>query len=127
MKCVLIAAALFMTTHAKGEELVSSPKIAITIKIKAVPGKEAQLAELLTGAATLVKKTEPQTLYWFATREKDVFTINDGFADEAGVQAHFDGQVAAALKAKAGELVSGGWDNGVLPNVVRGDILSTIK
>ena len=106
---------------------MSVPKIAISIKFKAIAGKEAQLAELLTGAAELVKKTEPKTLYWYATQDKGEFTINDGFADDSGVQAHFGGQVAAALKAKASELVVGGWEQGILPNVARSNILSTIK
>lgn len=105
-----------------------SPKIAVTIRLKAQPGKEADLAALLTMAAKIVKETEPKTLYWFATRvNSDTFTINDGFLNDAGLQAHFDGQVAAALKSRARELVVGGWDQGVLPNVVRSDILSTIQ
>ncbi len=108
-------------------EHIITPKIAVTITIKARKGAQAELAQLLTGAAELVKKTEPKTLYWFATRVDSLtFTINDGFADDSGLEAHFSGQVAAALKSKAEELIEGGWANGVLPNIVRSEILSTI-
>ena len=103
-------------------------KLSVVIKIKAKQGKEEELAQLLTGAAGLVAKTEPQTLYWFATRESEgTFTINDGFEREEGLQAHFNGQVAAALKAKASELIEGGWEQGVLPNIVQSEVLLAIS
>ncbi|MTH96154.1 putative quinol monooxygenase [Roseibium sp. RKSG952] len=104
-----------------------TPHISIKITMKAVSGKEEELSDLLSGAAKLVAATEPATLFWYATRiGTDTFTINDGFKDQSGVDAHFNGQVAAALKAKAGELVVGGWEHGVLPNVEQAAILSSI-
>ncbi len=103
-------------------------KIAVTIRLEAKPGKEVELAELLTSAAQVVASTEPKTLFWYATKVNSrTFTINDGFADETGLKAHFDGKVAALLKSKASDLIVGGWEQGVLPNVVQSDILSSIK
>jgi quinol monooxygenase YgiN len=105
-----------------------NPKIAVTITLKAQPGKAHALSELLESAAQIVKETEPGTLFWYSTQiEEDTFTINDGFNDEASMKAHFDGKVAAALKEKSSELVVGGWDKGVLPNIQQSKVLSSIK
>jgi hypothetical protein len=41
---------------------------------------------------------EPATVAWFATRLGQTFAIFDVFPDEAGRQAHFSSNVAAALK-----------------------------
>lgn len=107
---------------------ISKAKIAVSIRIEAKPGKEKEVADLLSSAAEIISTTEPKTLFWYATKVNNcTFTINDGFADESGLQAHFDGKIAALLKAKASDLLVGGWDHGVLPNVVRSHILSTIK
>src|SRR5262245_29318049 len=92
-------------------------KLANFITLKARPGKEAALAEFLSGGASAVASTEPQTQSWFAVRiNPSTFAIIDFFADKAGQDAHVGGQVAAALKSRAGDLVEGGWDGGVLKN-----------
>ncbi|MEY2411997.1 MAG: hypothetical protein QOD84_603, partial [Acidobacteriaceae bacterium] len=50
---------------------------------------------------------EPQTTAWFAIRMgPSSFGIFDVFADDSGRQAHVSGKVAAALMAKAPELLS---------------------
>jgi len=50
---------------------------------------------------------EPATIAWFGIRlGPTTFGIFDAFPDEAGRQAHLNGKVAAALMAKAGELLS---------------------
>lgn len=104
------------------------PNIAVRINLKAQPGKEESLANLLSTAAATVKETEPDTLYWYSIKlSEDTFAICDGFADEEGLNAHFNGQVAAALKQYAAELVVGGWDQGVLPNIEKSAILSSIN
>ncbi|HXI59453.1 MAG TPA: hypothetical protein VNO55_25475 [Polyangia bacterium] len=95
------------------------------IPITAVTGKEEAVAELLRGAAALVRKTEPLTLQWMALREGPAsFTIVDFFHDDKGRQAHFAGPVAAALKNASGATVVGGWDKGVVANVENGKVLS---
>lgn len=92
-------------------------KIANFITLHAKPGKAGLLAEFLAGGATAVASTEPQTLSWYSVRiNENTFAIIDFFANQAGQDAHVGGQVAAALKAKADELIVGGWDGGVLKN-----------
>ncbi|MEM8497713.1 MAG: hypothetical protein AAF542_06790 [Pseudomonadota bacterium] len=95
------------------------------ISLKAAPGKEAALAELLTAAGPIVGDTEPKTLYWTALKiDKENFAIFDIFADGSGREAHFAGQVAALLKAKSADLLVGGWDEGVVANIKNYDILA---
>ena len=49
----------------------------------------------------------PATTAWFGIRlGPSTFGIFDAFPNEAGRQAHLSGQVAAALMAKAGELLA---------------------
>jgi quinol monooxygenase YgiN len=52
-------------------------------------------------------QAEPATTAWFGIRlGPSTFGIFDAFPDEAGRQAHLTGRVAAALMAKAGELLA---------------------
>jgi quinol monooxygenase YgiN len=95
------------------------------IPFTATKGNEAAVADLLKGAADLVKKTEPLTLQWFALQgAPSEFTIVDFFQDQKGRDAHFAGQVAAALKNASGEAVEGGWDKGVVARVENSKVLS---
>ncbi len=95
------------------------------IKITAVQGQEDTLAELLTAAGPIVAETEPKTLYWVALRlDQDNFAIFDIFADEAGREDHFAGQVASLLKEQSSTLVAGGWEEGVVANVRNYKILA---
>jgi quinol monooxygenase YgiN len=81
-------------------------KVAILARLVAKPGKEEEVASFLSGALPLAEK-EPATTVWFALRlSKNEFGIFDAFPDEAGRSAHLNGQIAAALMAKAGELLS---------------------
>ena len=95
------------------------------IKITAARGQGGSLAELLTAAGPIVAATEPKTLYWVALRlDQDNFAIFDVFANEAGREAHFAGQVANLLKEQSSTLVAGGWDDGVVANVSNYAILA---
>ena len=50
---------------------------------------------------------EPATVAWFGIQMgPSTFGIFDAFPDEAGRQAHLSGKVAAALMAKAGDLLA---------------------
>jgi quinol monooxygenase YgiN len=50
---------------------------------------------------------EPKTTVWFAIRMgQSTFGIFDAFSDESGRQAHLSGRVAAALMAKASDLLA---------------------
>lgn len=65
-----------------------------------------EVAEFLKSALPLVE-AEPGTVSWFAIQEgSSSFAIFDTFNDESGRDAHLDGKVAAALMAKAGELLA---------------------
>ncbi len=74
--------------------------------LHARPGKEDELAALLSSAQPLAE-AEQQTVTWFAFKvDEQTYGIFDAFADDAGRQAHLDGQIAAALMDKADELLS---------------------
>jgi quinol monooxygenase YgiN len=81
-------------------------KVALWVMLKAKQGKESDLAEFLESAVPLVE-AEPDTLSWFALKiGPSTFGIFDTFASDAGRDAHLSGKVAAALMAKAPELLS---------------------
>jgi quinol monooxygenase YgiN len=80
--------------------------VGILATLTAKPGKEDELAEFLRGALPLAED-EPDTTAWFAIRiDVSRFGIFDVFPTAAGRQAHLDGPIAAALLARAGELLS---------------------
>jgi quinol monooxygenase YgiN len=81
-------------------------KTALFVRLEAKPGKEDEVANFLKGGLTLVEQ-EPATTAWFGIRlGPSTFGIFDAFPDEAGRQAHLSGKVAAALIAKAPELLA---------------------
>ena len=81
-------------------------KVALWVKLKAKQGKEQDVANFLLGGLPLVE-AEPMTIAWFALQlSPSTFGIFDAFPDEEGRQAHLTGRVAAALMAKAGELLA---------------------
>ncbi|HEX4416953.1 MAG TPA: antibiotic biosynthesis monooxygenase [Kofleriaceae bacterium] len=81
-------------------------KVGIVAMLEAKPGKEEELASLLRGAQALAEQ-EAGTVAWYALQfGPSTFGIFDAFADNAGRQAHMSGQIAAALMAKAPELLS---------------------
>ena len=81
-------------------------KVALLARLEAKPGKEEELAALLKSALPLAEN-EPGTISWFAFRiGHSTFGIFDTFNDEAGRQAHLSGQIAAALMAKAPDLLA---------------------
>ncbi|MEJ7810881.1 MAG: antibiotic biosynthesis monooxygenase [Gemmatimonadaceae bacterium] len=81
-------------------------KVALLVRLEAKRGKEAEVESFLRGGLAIVEG-EPATTAWFAIRMgPTTFGIFDAFPDEAGRQAHLDGQVAAALMAKAPDLFS---------------------
>jgi quinol monooxygenase YgiN len=81
-------------------------KVGLFAKLHAKPGKEAALQSMLEGALALANQ-EAGTTVWFALKfDAATFGIFDAFASEEGRQAHLTGQIAAALMAKAPELLS---------------------
>lgn len=80
--------------------------VALLVRLEAKPGKEAEVEGFLRGGLSIVQG-EPATTAWFAIRMgPSTFGIFDAFPDEAGRQAHLSGRVAAALMAKASELLA---------------------
>jgi quinol monooxygenase YgiN len=80
--------------------------LALYVRLEAKPGREQALADFLEGALPLAQQ-ESATLTWYALRlDPRVFAIFDTFPDEDGREAHLAGQVAAALMARAGELLA---------------------
>ncbi len=81
-------------------------KKAIIALLEAKPGKEDEVAQLLTGARALAVE-ESFTRTWYAWRTGPrSFGIFDTFEDEAGRKAHLDGRIAQALMGKADELLA---------------------
>ena len=81
-------------------------KVGLLVRLEAKPGKEAEVESFLQGGLAVVQQ-EPATVAWFAIRlGPSSFGIFDAFPDDAGRQAHLSGRVAAALMAKAPELLS---------------------
>ncbi len=81
-------------------------KVALFVRLEAKPGKEKDVESFLMEGLPLVME-EPATAAWFGIRlGPSTFGIFDAFPDEAGRQAHLSGQVAAALMAKAPELLA---------------------
>jgi quinol monooxygenase YgiN len=73
--------------------------------LKAKPGKEAEVEAFLRQGAEMARK-ESGTVAWYAIREDDgQYGIFDTFNDEAGREAHLNGEIAKALMSKADELL----------------------
>lgn len=80
--------------------------VALLVRLEAKPGKEAEVESFLRGGLAIVQD-EPATTAWFAIRMgPSTFGIFDAFPDDSGRQAHLTGRVAAALMAKAADLLS---------------------
>jgi quinol monooxygenase YgiN len=80
--------------------------VGLFVRLESKPGKEAEVEAFLRGGLAVVEE-EPATVAWFALRlGPSTFGIFDAFPDDAGRQAHLSGRVAAALMAKAPELLA---------------------
>jgi quinol monooxygenase YgiN len=113
------------TTTANAQENTMMNYKASYIKMSAADNQIEKFAQFLTGAAPLVKKTEPGTKLWFALQApNNKLSIFDIFVDETARNAHFSGVVAGALKKNADALVAGGWDDGVVANIKHSSVLS---
>ena len=81
-------------------------RVGLWVKLEAKPGRESAVAEFLTGGLSLAQQ-EPDTTVWFALRlGPSTFGIFDAFPGDAGRKAHLNGPIAAALMAKAGDLLA---------------------
>jgi quinol monooxygenase YgiN len=93
--------------------------IGLFVTLEARPGKEAEAEAFLKSAQPLALD-EKGTLKWYAIRlGPGKFGIFDTFASEEGRNAHLSGEVAKALGARAGELLS------VPPKIEKVEILAS--
>jgi len=80
--------------------------VGLLVRLEAKPGKETEVENFLESGLALVEE-EPETTVWFAIRMgQSTFGIFDAFPSESGRQAHLSGKVAAALMAKASDLLA---------------------
>ena len=88
------------------------------VRLEAKPGQEAAVAGFLEGGLPIVEQ-EPATITWYALKlGPSTFGIFDTFPDDQGREAHLAGRVAAALMAKASELLA------TAPSIQRVDVLA---
>lgn len=93
--------------------------VGLLVRLEAKPGKESEVESFLKSGLALVQE-EPETTVWFAIRMgPSTFGIFDAFPDESGRKAHLNGKVAAALMAKASDLLA------QPPVIEKVDILAT--
>ena len=79
-------------------------KQAIWVMLKAKPGKEAEVEAFLEQGAVL-SNNEPGTVTWYGVKmAPGTYGVFDTFNDEAGRDAHLNGEIAKALMAKAPDL-----------------------
>ena len=79
-------------------------KYALYVSLKAKPGKEKDVEAFLKQGAEMSKK-EAGTVNWYGLKEDEgLYSVFDTFNDEAGRDAHLNGEIAKALMAKASEL-----------------------
>jgi len=81
-------------------------KVVLLVRLEAKSGKEAEVEQFLRSGLAIVQE-EPATVDWFAIKlGLSTFGIFDTFPDDSGRQAHLSGRVAAALMAKAPDLLA---------------------
>ncbi len=81
-------------------------KYALLARLEAKPGKEQEVADFIKSALPLAQQ-EAETISWYALQiGPSTFGIFDTFENEKGRKAHLGGQIAAALMAKAPELLA---------------------
>jgi quinol monooxygenase YgiN len=83
-----------------------SPIFGVLALLQAKPGKGEDLGKFLEGGRDL-DAAEPGTVTWYAFKISDTtYGIFDTFDDDAGRQAHLNGQIPAALGQVADELLA---------------------
>src|SRR3984885_11860188 len=92
--------------------------LGLLVTLEARAGKEAEAEAFLKSAQPLALK-EKGTLKWYAIRlGPKRFGIFDTFANEAGRNAHLNGDIAKALGTRAAELFA------IPPQVEKADVLA---
>ncbi|GGJ73691.1 putative quinol monooxygenase [Glutamicibacter ardleyensis] len=93
-------------------------EVALSVVLRAKPGKEEEVAEFLRSARSIVEQEEG-TRAWFALKfDASTFGIFDVFPDDEARQTHLSGGVGQALAAQGADLFS------VDPNIQNIDVLA---
>ncbi|TNB73028.1 antibiotic biosynthesis monooxygenase [Arthrobacter sp. BB-1] len=93
-------------------------EVALSVILKAKPGKEEDVADFLRGARSVVEQEEG-TRAWFALQfDESTFGIFDVFPDDDARRTHLSGGVGQALAAQGTELFS------AEPNIQHVDVLA---
>src|ERR1700688_582130 len=93
-----------LISASNGLEEKTMAKYALYVSLKAKPGKEKDVEALLKHGSETAKR-EGGTVNWYGLKEGEgQYSIFDTFNDEAGRDAHLNGEIAKALMAKASEL-----------------------
>lgn len=93
-------------------------KVALWVRLEAKKGKEQEVEDFLTNGLTIAQG-EPKTITWYAIRlGPSTFGIFDTFSNHEGREAHLTGELAAALMAKANELLA------EPPSIMKLDVLA---
>jgi quinol monooxygenase YgiN len=81
-------------------------KQALWVMLKAIPGKESDVEAFLNQGASMAND-EPQTVTWYGVKVgPGMYGVFDTFDDEAGRDAHLNGEIAKALMANWSALFS---------------------
>ncbi|HEY8929294.1 MAG TPA: antibiotic biosynthesis monooxygenase [Mucilaginibacter sp.] len=81
-------------------------KFALLARVEAKPGKETDVLEFLKSALPLAQ-AEQGTVRWYALQiGPSTFGIFDTFETEDARDAHLNGEIAKAMMANAGTLLS---------------------
>ncbi|GLQ89795.1 antibiotic biosynthesis monooxygenase [Dyella flagellata] len=81
-------------------------KCGLLVRLEAKPGREQAVADFLAAGLEMTNR-EAGTPIWFAIKlSPTTFGVFDAFANEAGRQAHLNGDMAKALMARASELLA---------------------
>ena len=79
-------------------------KLALWVMLKAKRGKEADVEAFLKQGAVMAND-EPKTVNWYGVKiAPGMYGVFDTFDDEAGRDAHLNGDIAKALMANAPDL-----------------------
>ena len=125
LKALSIFGLSTIALNTNAQEAIHMNHTASYIEMNAATGQTTEFAQFLTGAAPIVRQTEPGTTLWFALQgaEKQL-AIFDIFTSEQARNTHFSGVVAGALHENAERLVQGGWNDGVVANINNSAVLS---
>ncbi len=81
-------------------------KLGLLVTVKAKNGKEETVSNFLANAVGLARQ-EDKTLTWYAFQiDNSTYGVFDTFETEEDRDAHLTGEIAKALMASAGELLS---------------------